>query len=53
MEPLKFGRWPDVRAMKYFHKEGSQLWKEKFRNIMLGEEDARAQWNKIFKGKVS
>jgi len=29
MKPLKYGRWPDVNAMKYFKKIGSKLWKQK------------------------
>ena len=52
MEPLKYGRWPSHQAMKYFHKTGSDLWKKKFEELMVGYDDAKLLWNKFSKGKV-
>ena len=38
--------------MKYFHKEGSHLWKKKLEELMVNEDDAKIIWNKFTKGKV-
>ncbi len=53
MEKPKYGRWPDVSAMKYFHKEGSHLWKKKLEELMINEDDAKIIWSKFTKGKVN
>lgn len=37
--PPKNGKWPDVKAMRNFKKEGSKLWRDKFESFKVDDEE--------------
>jgi len=47
MAPLKYGRWPDISAMKYYKKVNSDLWKKKIADFVSGPEDAKVLWDRV------
>lgn len=52
MAELKYGRWPDVNAMKYFKKPTSANFKQKMGELVLSEETAQHFWYQFSLGKV-
>ncbi|KRX05621.1 Concanavalin A-like lectin/glucanases superfamily [Pseudocohnilembus persalinus] len=50
--PPKNGKWPNISAMKNFKKEGSSLWRKKFAEYEISDEDrAKMKFNQFSKGQ--
>ncbi|EAR94166.2 concanavalin A-like lectin/glucanase family protein (macronuclear) [Tetrahymena thermophila SB210] len=51
MPELKYGRWPNVNAMKHFKKQFSAQFKQKMGELILTEDLARHNWYQFSIGK--